>query len=55
MREFSDSVVREFIRQSSFSAVAVEVTSLYIRAKSVTVEEKTLIVQYGTERVLDSH
>jgi hypothetical protein len=35
-----------FVRQSSLTAVAVQdVTDLYIRSKSVTGEEETLVVQ----------
>ncbi|PNF43250.1 hypothetical protein B7P43_G14885 [Cryptotermes secundus] len=48
VRKFKES----FVRHSSFKAVAVEeVTDLQIRTKSVTVEEKTLIVQSGMARV----
>jgi hypothetical protein len=34
---------------------AEEVTDPWIRTKSVTVEEKMLMIQEGMEHVLDSH
>jgi hypothetical protein len=37
------------------TAEAEEVTDLWIRTKSVTVEEKTLVVQEGMERALGNY
>jgi hypothetical protein len=44
-----------FARQPSLEAVVLESSAGSHSCKSVTVEEKTLVVQEGMERVLSSH